>query len=126
MFAVDDPFNADLAPVSFVVTQAVELSTGQSGLVGDSVTGMIPWSDDLLIIGGNSSIKVLIVFLGFRNMFNTAVFRERSLMRCAAHSAFNSEQGMPQTFSVYPLKKAWKRRFPKRFVTHCSNVSSRR
>jgi hypothetical protein len=59
MSAVDDPTDFALAPVPFVVTQAVELSTGQAGVVGDTVTGMIPWSDDLLIIGGDASLKVL-------------------------------------------------------------------
>ena len=33
-------------------------------------------------------------------MLSTAVRSDRSLIRCAAHSAFSSEHGMPQTFSV--------------------------
>ena len=31
---------------------------------------------------------------------------EKFLIRCAAHSAFTSLPGMPQTFSVYERKKA--------------------
>ena len=33
-------------------------------------------------------------------MLRTAVRNDRSLIRCAAHSALSSEQGTPQTFSV--------------------------
>ena len=53
-----------------------------------------------------------------------ALKKDRPLMRWAAHSARISEVGTPQTFSVYDLKKRLKRRLPKRFDTHCSNVSS--
>ena|SRR5215471_3828347 len=51
------------------------------------------------------------VFPGL-NMLTRAVFKERSLIRCAAHSAFSSEQEIPQTFSVYVLKKVWQSLFP--------------
>ena len=40
------------------------------------------------------------VVFGLRNMLSKAVFSDRSLIRWAAHSAFSSEQEMPQTFSV--------------------------
>jgi hypothetical protein len=46
------------------------------------------------------------------------------LMRWAAHSARISEVDTPHSFSVYDLKKRLNRRLPKRFETHCSNVSS--
>ena len=66
------------------------------------------------------------VCFGFTNIVMSTVRSDRSLIRCAAHSARSSEQGMPQTFSVYVLKKMLKSRWPKRLVTHCSKVSSRR
>ena len=47
-----------------------------------------------------------------------AEYNERPLIRWAAHSALISEQGIPQTFSVYVLKKISYSRAPKRFVTH--------
>jgi hypothetical protein len=45
-------------------------------------------------------MSVLIVVRLRRNMFDSAVLSERSLILWAAHSAFSSEQGTPQTFSV--------------------------
>ena len=45
-------------------------------------------------------MSVLIVVVGRTSMCRSAVFSDRSLIRCAAHSAPSSEHGMPQTFSV--------------------------
>ncbi len=41
---------------------------------------------------------------GGRNTLEDRLRSERSLIRCAAHSAFSSEQEIPHTFSVYVLK----------------------
>ena len=47
-------------------------------------------------------------------------------MRCAAHCALMLLQGMPQTFSVYVLKKIRYRRRPNRFDTQSSTLTSGR
>ena len=56
MSAKDDPRNWDYAPSIPVPTQAVALSAAYAGLIGDKVTALIPWSDDVLIIGCEHSI----------------------------------------------------------------------
>jgi hypothetical protein len=55
-----------------------------------------------------------------------ALHSDRFWIRCAAHSAEISVQGMPQTFSVYVLKKVSYSRRPKRLETHCSRLVSSR
>jgi hypothetical protein len=54
--AVDDPTNYDYGPLSFSPTQAVPLTLGSEGLIGDAVMTMIPYTDDVLIVGGANSI----------------------------------------------------------------------
>ena len=54
----------------------------------------------------------------------TALTRLRSLIRCAAHSAVIVLVGMPQTFSVYDLKKISNRTRPKRLTTQSSKLRS--
>ena len=54
----------------------------------------------------------------------TARTRSRSLIRCAAQSAEMVEVGMPQTFSVYDLKKVSKSTRPKRLTTQSSTLRS--
>ena len=44
---------------------------------------------------------------GLNSMFITALRRERSLIRCAAHSALSSLQGTPQTFWPNDLHFEW-------------------
>lgn len=56
--AVDDPFDWDYGRVPFGADMAWAFSSGEQGLVGDKVTGLIPYTDDLLIIGCNNSILV--------------------------------------------------------------------
>jgi hypothetical protein len=60
MSAVGDPANFDYAPLNGpIATQAVEGSTGPAGLVGDVITTMIPYTDDILVIGGDHTIYFL-------------------------------------------------------------------
>src|SRR6516164_217788 len=56
------------------------------------------------------------------NAFRIAVRKESPLIRWAAQSAEISLQFMPQTFSVYVLKKMSKSRLPKRLVTQSSKL----
>lgn len=56
MSAKDDPTDWDYAPSIPVPTQAVALSAAYAGLIGDKVTALIPWSDDVLIIGCEHSV----------------------------------------------------------------------
>lgn len=56
MSAVDDPLDWDYAPSTEVATQAVAGNNSEAGYVGDIVNTMIPWSDDVLIFGGDHSI----------------------------------------------------------------------
>lgn len=55
----DVPTDFDYAPASFSADQAVALQLGNEGEIGDAVRCLIPWSDDLLIIGCDHSIYVL-------------------------------------------------------------------
>lgn len=59
MSAVSDPFNWDYAPVSATPTQAVALNASPLGLVGDVVTALIPYTDDVLVIGTDHTIWLL-------------------------------------------------------------------
>lgn len=56
MSAVSDPFNFDYAPESPSPADAVAGSNAPQGLIGDVVTALIPYSDDILVMGGDSSI----------------------------------------------------------------------
>lgn len=56
MSAVSDPTDFDYAPLEISPTQAVAGNNSPLGLVGDVVTTMIPYSDDLLIMGGDHTI----------------------------------------------------------------------
>lgn len=59
MTAVSDPTNFDYSPQSVTPTQAVALNLSPLGLVGDVVTCLIPYSDDVLIVGCDSSIYII-------------------------------------------------------------------
>lgn len=54
--AVDDPTNFQLFPQPTLATQAVEGNNSTLGTVGDVITGLIPWSDDVLIFGGDHTL----------------------------------------------------------------------
>jgi hypothetical protein len=56
MSAFGDAFDWDFAPAVPTSTQAVAGNLAQAGLAPDIVTALIPYSDDLLIFGGDSSI----------------------------------------------------------------------
>lgn len=56
MSAVDDPTNFSYFPVPDVVTKAVAGNNSTLGMIGDVVTCLIPYSDDTLIVGGDSTI----------------------------------------------------------------------
>lgn len=56
MSAVADPFDWDFAPVIESATAAVAGNNSEAGEVPDLVNALIPWSDDLLLFGGDSSI----------------------------------------------------------------------
>lgn len=56
MSAVNDPTNWDYAPLSPTPTQAIAGNNAPQGLIGDVVTGLCPYTDDVLVIFGDSSI----------------------------------------------------------------------
>src|SRR5262245_6506911 len=57
---------------------------------------------------------------GLKRAFQTADHSDNPLMRWAAQSALMSLHDMPQTFSVYVLKKMLKSRLPNWFDTQSS------
>lgn len=57
--ATDNPHDWDYAPTPFIPSQAFALSTGEQGVVGDKVTGLCPYNDDVLIIFCSNSILML-------------------------------------------------------------------
>lgn len=59
MSAVGNPNDFDYAPVSGTPTQAVALNLAAAGRVGDTVTTLIPYSDDVLLVGGDHTINML-------------------------------------------------------------------
>ncbi len=59
MSAQSDPTNWDYAPTPFVSTQAIAGNNGPQGVVGDVVTCLIPYSDDVLIFGCDHSIFMM-------------------------------------------------------------------
>ncbi len=59
MSAVGDPTNYDYAPLSPSPTDAIAGNNAPAGLIGDVVTGMIPYTDDCLIFLGDSSIYMM-------------------------------------------------------------------
>jgi hypothetical protein len=59
MSAVDDPTDFDYLPADTTPTQAFATTVGPQGAVGDEVTALIPFSDDMLVIGTSQEIHVL-------------------------------------------------------------------
>ena len=75
----------------------------------------------------NSSIRLVMSCLVQRrgsSALRTAPASDRFLIRCAAQSACSSVAGMPQTFSVYVLKKIRYSRQPKRADDPALEVAS--
>lgn len=59
MSAVEDPRNWDYSPPTITETMAVAGNASPIGRVADAVTALAPFSDDLLIIGGDKSIWLM-------------------------------------------------------------------
>ncbi len=59
MSAVDDATNFDYAPESPSPQDAVAGNNGPAGLVGDVITAMIPYTDDVLIFGCDHQIWIM-------------------------------------------------------------------
>lgn len=59
MSAVNAPLDWDYFPATTNQTQAVAGNNSDAGKLGDIITALIPYSDDLLIMGGDHTIWVL-------------------------------------------------------------------
>ena len=59
MSKVDDPTDFDYDPPTRTVKQAVSGNNSDYGLIGDTVTTLIPYSDDVLLVGGDHSIWMI-------------------------------------------------------------------
>lgn len=57
--AVSDPTDFDYSPLSITATQAFAGNNSPLGLIGDVITALIPYTDDVLIFGGDSSIYMM-------------------------------------------------------------------
>ena len=57
--SVGDPTNWDYAPENPTATQAIALNLANMGLIGDTVTSLCPYTDDVLIVFGDHSINLL-------------------------------------------------------------------
>lgn len=56
MSAVGDPTNFDYSPLSQTPTQAVAGNNSNLGLIGDMITALVPYTDDVMICGGDHTI----------------------------------------------------------------------
>lgn len=59
MSAVSDPNDFDYAPQFATATQAVAGNNADLGLIGDVVTALIPYTDDVLVVGCDHSIQMM-------------------------------------------------------------------
>ncbi len=59
MSAVSDPTDWEYLPASTTPTQAIAGNNAPMGLIGDVVTALIPYSDDVLIFGGDHTIYMM-------------------------------------------------------------------
>lgn len=59
MSATSDPQDYDYSPATQTPTQAVAGNNSRLGFIGDIVTALIAYSDDVLIFGGNQSIYAM-------------------------------------------------------------------
>lgn len=56
MSALGDPLDFDYAPDTITETQAVTGSVGVVGKLGEPITSLVPYSDDVLLFGADASI----------------------------------------------------------------------
>lgn len=56
MSRVGDPFDWDYSPATTDAIQPVAGNIGETGLMGDVITGLCPYDDDILIVGMDQSI----------------------------------------------------------------------
>lgn len=59
MSKVSDPYNYEYAPSPITKTDAVAGNNSPLGLIGDVVTGMVPYTDDVLIFLGDHTIYAM-------------------------------------------------------------------
>ena len=59
MSAQHDPFDFDYSPESTTATQAVAGNLSPAGLIGDVITSLCPYSDDMLIFFGDHTIYMM-------------------------------------------------------------------
>jgi hypothetical protein len=59
MSAVSDPHDFDYAPDQPSPTQAVAGNNSSLGLIGDVITALIPYTDDVLIFGGDHTLYLM-------------------------------------------------------------------
>jgi len=59
MSAVNDPTDWNYAPISASPTQAIAGSVGPQGVLADSITALIPYTDDVLILGCDHSLYMM-------------------------------------------------------------------
>lgn len=59
MSAVNDPRDWNYSPTSTSESQAVAGNNSPAGKVGDAITSLVPYSDDVLLIGGDHSIYAI-------------------------------------------------------------------
>ncbi len=59
MSAVSDPLNYNYSPASQTPTQAVAGNNSRLGFIGDIITGLIAYNDDLMLFGGNTSLYMM-------------------------------------------------------------------
>lgn len=59
MSAVTDPTDFDYSPTSQTPTQAVAGNNSRLGFIGDTITSLAAYNDDLLLFGGNNTIWMM-------------------------------------------------------------------
>lgn len=59
MSKVGDPFDWQYFPTTATVIQAIAGNNSEVGLVGDFITALIPYSDDLMLFGGDHTIWLM-------------------------------------------------------------------
>ena len=59
MSSVNDPFDWDFAPATTTSTQAVAGNLSPAGEIGDAVTALMPYNDDVLLVGCDKSLWMI-------------------------------------------------------------------
>jgi hypothetical protein len=59
MSAVADPHDFDYGPLSPTPTQAVAGNNAPFGEIGDMITGLVPYTDDVMLFGGDHTIWIM-------------------------------------------------------------------